>query len=107
MKTFSFRDHLRNFRSQKDIEKWILLIFITILLNGTTGKLFIWLGGGTSINQCGSYGEKGVPDINNFPGARQAAVKWMDSNKNLYMFGGWGYGGVDCSTVGMKFYFLF
>src|SRR5690606_22628697 len=36
----------------------------------------------------GIYGTKGVPDPNNVPGARRYAVSWIDSENNLYLFGG-------------------
>jgi hypothetical protein len=39
----------------------------------------------------GRYGTKGIGDANNVPGARTKSTGWMDSNNNLWLFGGTGY----------------
>jgi hypothetical protein len=44
--------------------------------------------GSTETYQKGEYGEKGIPDSNNYPGARTAAVTWTDNAGNMWMFGG-------------------
>jgi len=38
----------------------------------------------------GTYGTKGVEAAGNVPGARQDAVGWIDSDGNLWLFGGFG-----------------
>jgi hypothetical protein len=64
------------------------LIFISVLFNVTNAKGFIWISGSKTTNQNGIYGTKGVPDPNNVPGSRRYAVSWIDSENNLYLFGG-------------------
>jgi hypothetical protein len=39
----------------------------------------------------GAYGTKGVPSPSNVPGARGNAVSWIDTQGNLWLFGGSGY----------------
>ncbi|TFF90919.1 MAG: hypothetical protein EU548_00525 [Promethearchaeota archaeon] len=56
-----------------------------------TSKKWAWMSGNNTINQKGVYGEKGVLDITNYPGARYASVSWMDTDGNLWLFGGSGY----------------
>ncbi len=61
-----------------------------------------WMGGsddasGTCFNyalseyctgQLGVYGTLGIPGAGNTPGGRQGSTTWIDSNGNLWMFGG-------------------
>lgn len=49
-----------------------------------------WVNGSNAIDQTGLYGTKGVESSANVPGARfRSAGKWVDSNGNLWLFGGW------------------
>jgi hypothetical protein len=50
-----------------------------------------WVGGANIVNQNGVYGTKGTADASNDPGARSGSVSWIDSNGNLWLFGGNGY----------------
>ena len=50
-----------------------------------------WIGGANVVNQKGVYGVMGVADSANVPGARSGAASWVDSQGNLWMFGGFGY----------------
>ncbi|MFX1274266.1 MAG: Kelch repeat-containing protein [Promethearchaeota archaeon] len=52
---------------------------------------WIWMSGSTTIDVNGIYGTNGVPSPANLPGGRYGAVSWMDSNDNLWLFGGEGY----------------
>lgn len=52
------------------------------------GTNWTWISGSKVINQPGIYGEKRVADPNNIIGSRHRAVSWIDSKKNLYLFGG-------------------
>jgi len=52
---------------------------------------WIWIGGSQTGNAAGAYGTRGVPDTANSPGARQAAVTWMDTAGQLWLFGGLGF----------------
>ena len=49
-----------------------------------------WMGGSNGAFQPGVYGSTGVPDPNNIPGARSAAVSWTDKSGHLWLFGGQG-----------------
>ena len=50
------------------------------------------MSGANTARQIGTYGTKGVPDAANVPGARINSVSWTDSDGNLWLFGGYGYG---------------
>ena len=51
-----------------------------------------WISGSDTYNQRGVYGEKGVPNIANGPGARQYATGCYDSiTQEFWIFGGHGY----------------
>jgi hypothetical protein len=47
-----------------------------------------WMGGSDTVNAAGSYGTKGVAAAGNVPGARLAAVSWLDSSGNFWLSGG-------------------
>ncbi len=49
-----------------------------------------WVSGSETVNKFGTYGTKGTPGPNNVPGARSAAVAWIDQSENLWLFGGQG-----------------
>lgn len=57
-----------------------------------------WIKGTNNINVAGSYGTKGIADLNNLPGARHSSQTWTDAAGNLWLFGGYGYAG---STEGI------
>ena len=72
------------------------LIIIIILLNLPTHQNspnveWVWVSGSSESEQGGIYGQKGVPDSDNIPGARRSMTSSMDSNGNLWLFGGFGY----------------
>jgi N-acetylneuraminic acid mutarotase len=50
-----------------------------------------WVSGGSVFGQAGIYGMKGTAAPSNVPGARKWAVSWLDSDSNLWLFGGLGY----------------
>jgi hypothetical protein len=50
-----------------------------------------WISGSDTIRQAGTYGTKGVPSPSNTPGAREGPVSWIDSQGNLWLFGGYVY----------------
>lgn len=54
----------------------------------TIKNIWTWVSGSDSINQPGVYGTKGVPDPANIPGGRIMAQSFIDSNNNLWLFGG-------------------
>jgi len=50
------------------------------------------MGGSNTSNQRGVYGEKGVPNSENYPGSRYGALALYDScSRTFMMFGGNGY----------------
>jgi hypothetical protein len=51
--------------------------------------------------QAGQYGTKGKASADNYPGARYGSNAVVDSNNNLYIFGGYGYDSTD--NLGMYF----
>ncbi len=55
------------------------------------GTNWTWVSGSDVVNQSGTYFTKGTADSNNIPGARSDSVSWIDSNKNLWLFGGIGF----------------
>lgn len=55
-----------------------------------------WVRGQQVVNVQGTYGVQGVQFITNEPGARLDSVGWVDSNNNLWMFGG---SGLDAAGV--------
>jgi N-acetylneuraminic acid mutarotase len=53
-----------------------------------------WISGNNIAGQPGIYGTKGLVDPMNVPGARNGAVSWVDSQDNLWIFGGYGFDSV-------------
>ena len=52
------------------------------------GTYWTWISGSNVSYQTGIYGEKGVVNPNNVPGARARVTSWTDSSDNFYLFGG-------------------
>jgi Kelch motif len=53
-----------------------------------------WVSGGGATglaNQVGQYGAQQVAASGFFPGSRWSSSGWIDSNGNIWVFGGWGY----------------
>jgi hypothetical protein len=63
--------------------------FLNDLWEYTAGA-WVFIGGGSTINQVGNYGTPGTPASSNIPGGRQEAVGWADASGNLWLFGGEG-----------------
>jgi N-acetylneuraminic acid mutarotase len=57
----------------------------------STGE-WVWMGGSNTVDQLGVYGTLGVPAAGNVPGGRWLGISWTDTNGNLWLFGGFGYG---------------
>jgi N-acetylneuraminic acid mutarotase len=51
-----------------------------------------WVSGGKNEYQAGVYGTQGTASPSNVPGSRKSAVSWVDSDDNLWLFGGSGMG---------------
>ncbi len=61
---------------------------------------WVWLSGSSSTGQAGTYGTLGVASVTNNPGARLGSATWSDSNGDLWLFGGYGYGQTTTSGQG-------
>jgi N-acetylneuraminic acid mutarotase len=57
----------------------------------STLEQWVWMKGSNSVAQRGTYGVKGTSDPGNTPGARYNSFTAIDSNNNLWLFGGIGY----------------
>jgi N-acetylneuraminic acid mutarotase len=62
-----------------------------------TTKQWIWVSGNDVANQTGTYGSQATSNLSigaagDVPGSRWGAVGWRDTNNNLWIYGGWGYG---------------
>lgn len=57
-----------------------------------TGQ-WTWVSGDTLPRTYGIYGDRGVPSVNNKPGARAGAIEWSDPQGNFWLFAGSGVGG--------------
>ena len=65
------------------------------MYNMTTGW-WVWLSGGSGVNQRGIYGTKGQTLAGNIPGARNGHSMVFDSlARTIYVFGGYG-----CDSAG-------
>jgi hypothetical protein len=56
-----------------------------------SGGEWTWVSGSYLVNQQGVYGNLGVGDPANVPGARYSASSWSDKQGNFWLFGGLGY----------------
>ncbi len=60
----------------------------------TTKSDWIWMGGSILVGATGGspgiYGTWMTPDVGNYPGGRQSATSWTDSNGNFWLYGGVG-----------------
>jgi hypothetical protein len=84
---------------------WVLLMFggLAASANAQTTALneWTWVGGSHSIPQDGNYGTLGVAAAGNLPGSRQASSTWVDTNGNLWLFGGLGYYSIGGRPLGV------
>jgi N-acetylneuraminic acid mutarotase len=53
----------------------------------STGE-WTWISGSDTVYQVGVYGTKGAGNTSNTPGSRANSASWIDSNGNLWLFGG-------------------
>lgn len=52
---------------------------------------WIWMKGPSIVNQEGVYGERGVPNLYNVPGARVSAAGWRDTSGAFWLYSGEGW----------------
>jgi hypothetical protein len=85
------------------MKTYINIFFITLLIavcitgcpspggGGLKLNLWTWMSGSDVVDQTGSYGDIGVTDPANMPGARGDSAGWIDADGNLWLFGGGDY----------------
>jgi len=66
---------------------------------------WIWVSGNILANQTGVYGSQATSNLSagaatSVPGSRWGSAGWVDSNNNLWFFGGWGYGTTTTDPTG-------
>jgi hypothetical protein len=71
----------------------------------TTTNQWTWVSGSNLANQTGTYSTQAtsnlfIPLAGDVPGSRWGAVGWSDTNSNLWLFGGWGYGTATTDPTG-------
>jgi len=94
-------DSTGNLRSLVDGATTITAIFssitgsttLTVVGNPVVSNplTWTWVSGSDAKKQKGIYGTIGITSPSNIPGARDTSTSWIDSNGNLWLFGGWGY----------------
>ena len=57
------------------------------MFNVQTGQ-WTWVGGSTGLYATGVFGTLGVASAANMPGPRAGGITWVDSQENLWLFGG-------------------
>lgn len=62
-----------------------------IIGSTSTAGEWTWMGGSSTGNTRGAYGNLGVPAYGLTPGTRSGASSWTDSSGNFWLFGGNGY----------------
>ena len=65
-----------------------------------SGGQWTWVSGDNLADQNGVYGTQTTPAAANFPGSRWGAVGWADASRNLWLYGGWGFGSVTTHPTG-------
>jgi N-acetylneuraminic acid mutarotase len=65
-------------------------VTVTCTTGSITAGLWTWESGSQVGNAVGVYGTQGSAAAANVPGAREAAVSWIDSSGNLWLLGGTG-----------------
>jgi Galactose oxidase, central domain len=70
----------------------------------TTTNQWTWVSGASVVNQTAVYGQLGVADPGNVPGARWSPAAWSDVDANgnlrLWLFGGQGYDATGNGSLG-------
>lgn len=62
---------------------------------------YVWLTGSNALgSSVGVYGTKGVASTTNTPGSRYGGATWVDTNGDLWLFGGYGVGNTTISGSG-------
>ena len=62
-------------------------------------NLWTWVSGSNTFDSASVYGTEGVAAASNVPGGREVAMGWMDSQGNLWLYGGLMYGGGEFSDL--------
>ena len=87
-----FKDAQGRFWLFGGVNNFFTSVYNTFWMYDKSTNEWTWEGGSTTANQPGVYGTKGVPSVNNHPGARGWGVlTWVDNNGLLWLFGGVAY----------------
>ena len=70
---------------------FFLFVYFISFTNCQIENNWTWISGSDSVDQKGIYGLKGIANNTNIPGSRYGTSNWIDSNNNLWLFGGQGY----------------
>lgn len=62
------------------------------------GSNWTWISGSQIASKSGNYGIQGIAASTNVPGGRSGSISWLDTQGNLWMFGG--YGADNASSFG-------
>ena len=71
------------------------------------GTNWTWVSGSNAANSSGSFGAQGTTDPSNVPSGRNAAVSWIDSFDDLWLFGGSGYDSTGVSVGSLNDLWVF
>lgn len=78
------------------MKKLIFFLSILFLSQYVQSQEWTWMKGTDTLTQPGKYGTKGVSSPTNNPGSRHGSATWVDTNGDLWLFGG---EGVTTNTV--------
>ncbi|MBT5707776.1 MAG: choice-of-anchor D domain-containing protein [Verrucomicrobia bacterium] len=59
------------------------------------GKTWTWMSGDPTAAQGANYGTRNITSEDSQPGSRSDAVSWIDSNNQVWIFGGEGYNTIE------------
>ncbi|MBK8847575.1 MAG: hypothetical protein IPO27_13945 [Bacteroidetes bacterium] len=76
---------------KKKISLICFSLFIIMLAQAQPGQ-WTWVNGVSTTNYQGMAGTKGVASPNNTPLSHYSGCNWIDSNKNLWIYGGYNAG---------------
>lgn len=67
---------------------YLFIILKTLSFNLFSQGQWVWVSGDSSSNGLPVYGQKNIPNINNYPRAAYGGSEWTDTAGNLYVYGG-------------------
>ncbi len=73
------------------MKKYSLLFVSLFTVSTVSAQVFTWMKGTNTGGQTGLYGTLGLASATNNPGCRHGAATWVDTQGNLWLFGGEGF----------------